>query len=94
MRTPAATHVVIAMMMIFAPVVATSVVCVEDGGTDRCGLDCAVCLCCSHGPATFLTAAIGHSNRGQEGLAPDVEAADPASFSRGILHVPRPSAVH
>lgn len=92
-RIAAAAFIVIAMMIIFAPVVAASLVCVEDGGTDSCDLDCAACLCCSHGPQTILSAELGRSGGRQDNLAPELEAESPESFTRDILHVPRSSAV-
>lgn len=77
------------------PLLAASVSCVDEGDADCCGLDCALCLCCSHVPPTDSSDLSDHSGAEQHGrLGPDEPAMPREPFPRDVLHVPKHAPVH
>lgn len=86
--------VVVLTIGLASPLLATSVACPEDGGTDCCGLECATCLCCSHVPQTALSEPDRHTGDPDGGLRPDEAATPREPLPRDVLHVPKtlPSA--
>lgn len=85
---------VVATIVLAAPLVATSVACAEDGGTDCCGLDCATCLCCSHCSQITLNQPSRRSADEIDGrLQPQGRPTTREPLPRDILHVPRPAPV-
>lgn len=92
--TIALVLVVSAALGLVSPVLATSVACTEDGGTDCCGLDCALCLCCSHTPPTALTVLDRRAGAELDGsLRPEELATPREPLPRDVLHVPRSTPV-
>lgn len=81
---------VIAAIGFAGPLLASSIACEEDGGSDCCGMDCALCLCCSHSPRTALSEVDRGSGRGPVGkLGPEECPVPREPLPQDVLHVPK-----
>ncbi len=89
---PALVLVVVATTVagLALPLLAVPTDCEEDGGVDSCGLDCALCVCCSHTPQPVLSE-LGRGASGELAgrLGPEESAQPHGPLPRDILHVPR-----
>lgn len=78
-----------------APAASVAADCEEEGGGECCGLEGAVCLCCSPAPRTTLPPAGGRPAIGPAGsVGTEAAAAAPEPLPRDILHVPKPAPSH
>lgn len=81
---------VVTTIGLVVPVLAATVGCEEGGGVDCCGLDCALCICCSHTPQTVLSElGPGNGNAMDGRLGPEESAKPRAPLPQDVLHVPR-----
>ena len=76
------------------PLLAASTDCEQDGGVDCCGLDCALCACCSYTSQKVLSP-LGRGACGEmDGrLGPEESAKPRAPLPRDVFHVPRSALV-
>lgn len=93
---PAAALVLLlaAVVGLAAPVVTAAGACVDEAGAGCCGFDCALCLCCAHGPKTTasdLQRRVGGDAGGR--VRPDERTSPPEPLPRDVLHVPKAAPV-
>lgn len=80
----------VALGLVVSPAFAVAAACPDDDDDACCGLDCALCLCCSSVPRTTLPFAGGGPATIPTGsVGADATMAPPGPLPRDVLHVPK-----
>ncbi|HEX2163461.1 MAG TPA: hypothetical protein VHM02_05890, partial [Thermoanaerobaculia bacterium] len=94
MKRASAAAVLIGLLLVgfLAPLADAAALCADCDGGEPCGVDCALCLCCSHLPTTAAGAWAVSGTGGGGALLGDAASPAPASpLPRTIPHVPWPA---